>query len=127
MLPYSSTLADHFHSPRNAGEMDSPDAVGRASLDGRAPYVTIFLAVESGVVTQAMFQTFGCGYSIAACSALTVIVQAMTLQECLTIREHDLVSALDGMPPHKTFCAQLAIDALQDALTKLATSGSCPT
>jgi YD repeat-containing protein len=69
--PYSATLWDHFNAPRNAGAMDSPDAVGRASVNGRAPYVTIYLKVVGERVAKVRFQTFGCGYSIAACWALT--------------------------------------------------------
>lgn len=117
--PYSSTLADHFKSPRNAGEMESPDAVGRASLNDRPPHLVIYLKVNDGVVTKASFQTFGCGYSIASCSALTEMITGKTIEECSSISTNELIIALDGMPEHKQFCAQLAIDALRDGIGKL--------
>ena len=116
----SSTIADHFNSPRNAGEMASPDAVGRASLDGRAPRVTIYLKTNGQVISQAMFQTFGCGFSIAACSLLTELVAGNTFDECLALSDKTLIAALNGMPPEREFCARLAVDALRDAVSRIA-------
>lgn len=116
----SSTIADHFNLPRNAGEMRSPDAVGHASLDGRAPRVTIYLKTDGKVISQAMFQTFGCGFSIAACSLLTELVAGKTFDECLSLSDKTLIAALNGMPPEREFCAQLAMDALRDAISQIA-------
>ena len=115
---YSETLWDHFNSPRNAGRIPAPDAVGNASLGGRAPHFTIYVNLDGGRVTKACFQTTGCGYAIAACSALTELVAGKTIAECQAISVPHLVKALDGMPEHKRFCARLAIDALRDALGK---------
>ena len=117
--PYSSTLWDHFNAPRNAGEMRAPDAIGRASINGRAPHFTVYLKATDRKVTRATFQTFGCGYSIAACSALTELVTGKTISECRGITADHVVTALDGMPEEKRFCADLAIAALRDALEKL--------
>ena len=117
--PYSSTLWEHFNSPRNPGEMKSPDAVGRASINGRTPHFTIYLKVADGRVEKATFQTFGCGYSIAACSALTELVTGKVVAECRQLTARQVIQALDGMPAEKQFCAQLAIDALRDALGQL--------
>jgi NifU-like protein involved in Fe-S cluster formation len=99
--------------------MDEPDAVGRASLGGRAPYVTIFLKVSGDRISKAMFQTFGCGYSIASCSVLTEIVAGLTLGECRVLDANSVIMVLVGIPQEKHFCAQLAIDALTQALAGL--------
>ena len=119
MLPYSSTVADHFNSPRNAGEMESPDSVGRATFGGRAPRVVIYLKVHAGTVRSATFLTFGCGYAIASCSALTEMVKDVSVADCQAICADDLIKALDGLPTHREFCAQVAIDALHDAIAGL--------
>ena len=117
--PYSSTLWDHFNSPRNAGELRSPDAIGKASINGRPPYFTIYLKLTGEQVTRATFVTYGCGYSIAACSALTELVTGKTISECRGMTADHVVTALDGMPEEKRFCADLAVAALRDALEKL--------
>ena len=124
--PYSSTLADHFNSPRNPGALESPDAVGKASLNGRAPYLTIYLKIAGGVVAKATFQAFGCGYTIASCSALTEMITGKTIEQCLLITSEQLIEALDGMPEYKQFCAQLAVDAARDAIGRLDRLSSGP-
>ena len=117
--PYSSTLWDHFNSPRNAGELKDADAVGKANINGRAPRFAIYLKAIDDKVAKASFQTFGCGYSIAACSALTEMVTGKTIAECWGITADHVVAALDGMPEEKRFCADMAVAALRDALAQL--------
>ncbi len=119
MSRYSATLLDHVLSPRNGGAMDAPDAIGKASLAGRAPYVTIYLQVRQGVVTKAMFQTFGCGVSIACCSVLTEMITGRTVADCRSLTGASLIEALAGIPPEKQFCADMAVEALQQALIHL--------
>ncbi len=115
----SATVMDHVLSPRNGGEMQKPTAIGRASLGGRAPYVTIYLKVDRGAVSNAMFQTFGCGYSIACCSILTEIVTKLTAAECRLVTSDQIISSLGGLPAERTFCAELAVAALRNALNQL--------
>jgi NifU-like protein involved in Fe-S cluster formation len=115
----SATVLDHALSPRNGGAMEQPDAVGRASLGGNAPYVTIYLKIDQDRVTKAMFQTYGCGFSIACCSVLTEMVTGITLAECCQLGAASLIETLAGLPEEKHFCAQLAIDGLGQALISL--------
>ena len=113
----SEILIEHVQSPCNAGVMSSPDAVGRADLDGRAPRMTIFLRICGGIVERADFQTFGCGYSIACCSVLTERVKGMELHACREISSTELADTFGGLPANKRFCADLAIRALHAAIT----------
>jgi len=99
--------------------MDAADAVGKASLGGRAPYVTIYLKAQDAIVTRAMFQTFGCGISIACCSMLTEMIGGSSVADCGTLTGESLIEALSGIPADKQFCAHLAVEALRDALSHL--------
>jgi NifU-like protein involved in Fe-S cluster formation len=118
---YSDTVMEHFESPRNTGALDSPDAIGTCDLGGRGPSMKVFLRVAQGKVTAARFQTHGCGFSIAAGSLMTVLVTGRSLEECWALDGEALNTALGGLPPHKRFCADLAIGALQDALVRIST------
>ncbi|HUG67903.1 MAG TPA: iron-sulfur cluster assembly scaffold protein [Pirellulaceae bacterium] len=113
----SSKVMDHVTSPRNAGEMASPDGVGKVSLDGNAPYVTIYIKIADDRIERATFQTFGCGYSIATCSVLTELVAGSLLSEALKLSPESLLECLDGVPPEKEFCAGMAVDALHAAVS----------
>jgi len=117
------SLADHLDSPRNQGDMQDSDGVGMASIGGRPPYVTFFVQVEAGEIRAAQYVTFGCGFSIAACSALTEMVQGATLLECLKLNADSLCHALGGLPPHKKYCAALAITAMHHAVEDVSQEG----
>ena len=119
MRGYSATLMDHFESPRNAGRMPDADAVGRADVNGRAPYITLYLRLSDQSVEHASFQSFGCGAAIAAGSVLTELITGRTLEQCGQLRAEDVAEALGGFPPGKKFCGSLAIRALKHALEQL--------
>lgn len=116
MPKYSTVLMDHFQSPRNAGRLDSPDRIGIAGAPDQGPFMVFHLQIDGAVVRAIRFQTYGCGAAIAAGSMLTTLAQDRSIADCLAISEESLVTALGGLPPEKTHCAGLAIEALRRGL-----------
>jgi nitrogen fixation NifU-like protein len=117
---FSDTLMEHFQSPANRGPMECPNFIGTGSLDGYPPFVTLFLRTDADRVEAAAFEAEGCGVTIACGSMLTELVQGRSLAECRQLTAHALAEALDGIPPGKEYCADVAIRALQDAIKKSA-------
>ncbi len=117
MSQFSDILMEHFNSPRNSGLMDNPDRVGIAGTPGRGPYVALYLRVAGGVISEARFQTHGCGVSIACGSMLTEMITDRAASECLDLTPEDLSTALDGVPGTKLHCPVLAVAALKNALS----------
>lgn len=117
MAAHALPLMDHFESPRNVGRMEAPSAVGVAGTPGAGPFLVLHLRIEGDRVLAARYQTYGCGHAIAAGSALTERIIGRTVAECLDLSDQDISAALGGLPPHKFFCAGLAIDALRNALS----------
>lgn len=119
MSRFSATVLELFQSPENAGEMAEPDRVGLGSLNGTPPFVTIFLQLDQdrSRVLKACFLANGCGVTIASASMLTILVKGRELRDCAAITVDDLISALDGLPPDRRYCAHVAIEALRSALT----------
>lgn len=113
---FSDTLLEHARYPRNAGRMDSPDAVGHADRGGGPPSTDIYLKVADERVAQAQFITFGCGVSVASCSVVTELSIGKRLDECLAIRPNEIVALLEGVPPDRRYCADLAVMALHAAV-----------
>jgi nitrogen fixation NifU-like protein len=118
MSAFSTTLMEHFQEPANRGSMDSADVIGTGSLDGYPPFVTLYLRIDAGRVADATFQAEGCGVTVACSSMLTELVRRRNLAECHRITAHELAQALDGVPPGKEYCAEVAIRALEDAVKK---------
>lgn len=118
MGKYSETLMDHVLSPRNSGVMDRPDLTGVAGTLGQGAFLVLYLRVEDGTVTDAKFQTYGCGPTIASGSMLTELILGQPLDDCRNLTAERLMEALDGVPPDKLHCPVLAVAALHDAIAK---------
>ena len=58
----------------------------------------------------------GCGAAIATSSMITEIAVGKTLDEALAISRNDVAEELDGLPPIKMHCSNLAADGLQAAI-----------
>ncbi|MFH1532379.1 MAG: iron-sulfur cluster assembly scaffold protein [Pseudomonadota bacterium] len=116
---YSRRVLDHFLHPRNPGPMDAPDAVGRSCDEPHQATYVLHLRVRNGRVEDARFQAQGCVATIAASSALTVVVQGRTLEEARRISSADLLEELDGMPESKCFSLEASLRALHEALDSL--------
>ncbi len=116
---YSAQLLDHFQNPRNAGEL--PDADATAEIENPACGDVLRLSLKSteGRITEARFKARGCVAAIACGSALTELVVGKTPDEAEDLRREDVIAALGGLPQASTHAAQLALDALSAALSRL--------
>jgi nitrogen fixation NifU-like protein len=71
--------------------------------------------VETGVIEDAKFKTFGCGSAIASSSLATEWLKGRTVDEASKIKNTDIVNELK-LPPVKIHCSVLAEDAIKAAL-----------
>jgi nitrogen fixation NifU-like protein len=115
-LMYSEKVMDHFTNPRNVGEMDDADGIGSEGNPVCGDAMKIFIKVKDDKITDAKFQTFGCGAAIAVSSMVTEMVKGMTLDEAMNVTKASLSEALDGLPPQKMHCSNLGADALHKAI-----------
>ena len=113
---YTEKVMDHFSNPRNVGEIENPDGVGEVGNASCGDIMKIFLKVEDGVIKDVKFKTFGCGAAIATSSMVTEMAIGKSLDEALELSNSAVAEALDGLPPQKLHCSNLAADALHEAL-----------
>jgi len=83
---------------------------------GDLMWVFIKVDSETDVITDIKFKTFGCGSAIATSSMTTEMAKGMTLDEAMKITRDDVATELDGLPPRKMHCSNLAADALHVAI-----------
>ena len=113
---YTEKVMDHFSNPRNVGEIENPDGVGEVGNASCGDIMKIFLKVEDGIIKDVKFKTFGCGAAIATSSMVTEMAIGKTLDEALELSNAAVAEALDGLPPQKLHCSNLAADALHEAI-----------
>ena len=113
---YTEKVMDHFQNPRNMGEISDADAIGQTGNPVCGDIMKIYLKVENDIISDIKFKTLGCGAAIATSSILTEIAKGKTLEEASKITRDDVAKALDGLPPVKMHCSNLASDALKDAI-----------
>ena len=121
-MEYSATLIDHFRNPRNAGMMRKPDGVGEGEYEQCMDLARFYLRVRDGRVEEARFQAYGCGPTLAACSAGTEVAAGAVLEELAEIREARIEEAVGGLPAERRHAAAVVARALQaaarDAMTR---------
>jgi nitrogen fixation protein NifU and related proteins len=113
---YTEKVMDHFSNPRNVGEIENADGVGEVGNASCGDIMKIFLKVEDNIIKEVKFKTFGCGAAIATSSMVTELAIGKTLDEAMELTNAAVAEALDGLPPAKLHCSNLAADALHEAI-----------
>ena len=115
---YSEKVMDHFTNPRNVGEIPDANAVGQVGNPQCGDIMKIYMKIndDTQVIEDVKFKTFGCGAAIATSSMATELVKGNTVDEALALTNKAVAEALDGLPPIKMHCSNLAEEAVHAAI-----------
>jgi nitrogen fixation NifU-like protein len=75
----------------------------------------IMVDSATGIINEARFKTFGCGFAIASSSIATEWIKGQTLNKALLINPADIEKALN-LSSSKRHCSVLAEDAVKAAI-----------
>ncbi len=138
---YQEVIFDHNRNPRNFRVIENPSR----EVEGFNPLcgdrLTLFLAIDDGIITDASFQGSGCAISTASVSLMTEIIKDKTEQqaedlfkvfhEMVTGKEENInlevvgkLAVLAGVReyPARVKCATLAWHTLDAAIKDEANS-----
>jgi nitrogen fixation NifU-like protein len=113
---YSDKVMENFKNPKNTGEIPDADGVGTVGNPVCGDMMTMYIKVKDNRIADIKFKTFGCGAAIATSSMTTEMAKGKTLEEALKISRQDVATELNGLPPVKMHCSNLAADALHAAI-----------
>jgi len=113
---YSKKVMRHFQHPHNLGEIPNPDGVGEVGNPVCGDLMKVYLKIEDHKIKDIKFETFGCAAAIATSSMITDLAKGKTVEEALKLTRNDVADSLDGLPPLKMHCSNLAADALHKAI-----------
>ena len=115
-IGYTKKVMEHFMNPRNVGAIENADGVGRVGNPVCGDLMEVSIKVEKDRISDIKFRTFGCGSAIATASMVTELAKGKTLDEAEKITREDVASELEGLPPRKMHCSNLAAQALHEAI-----------
>ena len=113
---YNPTIMEHFQNPRNVGEIDDASGIGQAGNAEKGDVMRMYIRVTDGRITQAKHQTFGSAVAIAVSSMASLMIIGKTVDEAYQITREAVSEALDGIPPDKMICSNMAPEAITNAI-----------
>ncbi len=106
--------------PHNQGTIPNPSGEGIVGNPTCGDVMRIYIKVKKKkkeeVIEDIKFETLGCASAIATSSMVTDLAKGRTLGEALKISRDDVAEALEGLPPIKMHCSNLASEALAAAI-----------
>ena len=103
-------------NPRNVGEIKDADGIGEVGNPRCGDIMKMYIKVKDNKITDVKFLTFGCGAAVATSSMITELIKDKTLEEALEITNRQVAEALEGLPPVKMHCSNLAEQAVKKAI-----------
>lgn len=113
---YSKKVIEHFQNPKNMGEIEDADAVGEVGNPVCGDVMKIYIKVKDGKIIDIGWKTMGCAAAIATSSMISELAKGITLEKAMKITKKDVSDALEGLPPIKQHCSNLAADGLHKAI-----------
>lgn len=120
-MQYSKKVMKSFLKPKNIGEIKDADGIGKVGNPVCGDIMWIYIKVSKNkkgneTIKDIKFRTFGCAAAIATSSMITEIAKGKKIEDALNITRNDIADSLEGLPPIKMHCSNLAADALKDAI-----------
>ena len=117
---YSKQVLDHFEHPRFAGELEDATVCVDVENPACGDRMRLALRIDGERILDARFKAKGCVPAMACASRLAEMVAGIDVAAARNLTREELVESLGGLPEASTHAGHLAMDALREALSKLA-------
>jgi nitrogen fixation NifU-like protein len=116
VVPDRLTLFEQYsRSPVHVGRMNDP--TGSAWIKGDCgDTMEVYLTIVDDVVTEALYQTDGCGATHACGSFITEFASGKHILDALGLSPKEIINKLGDVPEGHWHCAILAASTLHKAI-----------
>ena len=112
-------VMEYCSDPRTRGDAKrSQDLLARV-YEWADPFVLVYLSLIGDNIGRCTFQVRGCRYTVVGCSILTELIAVQKIYDCLQLKPADILRELGELPPHRHFCATVAMEVFHGALRRL--------
>lgn len=109
---------EHFNNPRNVGIIAEPTVLVQVGEPSCGDALLLSLKIDNDRIVDIKYKIYGCGAAIATASIASEMVMGQTLDDVLNITDQTIADALDGLPPEKMHCSNMAASALHGAISE---------
>lgn len=117
---YSEKVLDHFHHPRNVGEIENASAVVEVTNPVCGDLLKLWVVEREGRIGDVKFKVQGCIPAVACASWLTERMMGHPPAELAAVSPAEIEAALEGLPSASRHASVLASDGLRRVLVELA-------
>lgn len=121
MEQYNKKVMNHFQNPKNMGEIENADGIGKVGNPQCGDVMFIYIKVGENTqkkeyIKDIKFKTLGCAAAIASSSVTTELAKGKTLDEAYEMTKDDINNALGKLPAPKYHCSILAEEGIKKAI-----------
>ena len=106
----------------NMGTMQNP-TIAEEHQGSCGDILFLSLKIESDIIKDAMYEYIGCAGVQSCASAIIEIMRGMSLDSANKIEVADIINFLEGIPPEKYECAEIARDTLRKTIHSYRNTG----
>jgi tRNA-specific 2-thiouridylase len=117
-------FAEHVQFPRGRGDAPPDSFSGSAGGAACGDLVRIDLRVAGDRIAHASFDASGCGAALASGSAAVELAVGASVLDAARVGAAEIAAELGGLSPGKLHAAELAADALHQALGAAVAAGA---
>jgi len=117
---YNKKTIKYFKNLKHFGSIKNANGIGKAGNIICGDFMILYLKIEKKknkeIIKDIKFQTYGCLAAIATSSVVCELAKGKEIKKALEITNQKINEILGGLPPIKTHCSLLAVDALKEAI-----------
>ena len=114
-MGFSEKAISILNQKVNMGNMENP-SITEQHQGTCGDILFLSLKIENGIIADALYEYIGCAGLQSCASALTSMIKGKSLEDAKNYSIDDIIDFLEGIPPQKYECAEIARDTLQKAI-----------